>query len=150
MEGMTDYKARMTLLKGNKPRIVARITNRYAVAQYVESKEAQDFVITSVNSKELANFGIGKEDLGRLKSIPACYLTGYLLGMKIKEKGKKEEGVFDIGLKRSTKGSRVYAVLRGVLDAGIKVPFSKDMLPEEKGWKIEVNKIKENINKKFV
>lgn len=149
-EGRTDYKARLFLLKGKKPRIVARITNKYAIAQYVESKEAQDFVITSVNSIELLKFGLNEEDRGKLKSLPACYLTGYLLGMKIKEKGREEEGILDIGLRRSTKGSRVYAMLKGILDAGIKVAFNKEMLPEEKDWKIDVNKIKQNIDKKFI
>ena len=150
LEGKTDYKARMNLLRGNKPRIVVRITDRYAVAQYVTSKESQDFVITAANSNELMKFGIGKEDAGKLKSLPACYLTGYLLGNKIKEKGQKEEGIFDIGLKRSTKGGRVYAFLKGVVDAGIKVSYNKDMIPSEKEWKLDIAKVKQNIDKKFI
>ena len=151
-EGRTDYKARMDLLKGDSPRIVARITNKQALAQYVISKEAQDFVITAANSNELLGYGLGKEESGKLKSLPACYLTGYLLGAKIKEKGQKEEGIFDIGLKRSTKGGRVYALVKGVADAGIKINYSKEMIPEEarlKG-KIDIDKVKQNIDKKFI
>ena len=46
------------------------------------------------------------------------------------EKGVSE-AVLDIGLQTSSKGSRIYSVLKGVLDAGISVPHSDSVLPDE-------------------
>ena len=54
IENRTDYKARRIMIRGEKPRIVVRKTNRYILAQYVESEEAQDKVIINLTSKELA------------------------------------------------------------------------------------------------
>jgi large subunit ribosomal protein L18 len=43
-------------------------------------------------------------------------------------KGVKE-AVLDIGLKPSTKGSKLFAVLKGLSDAGLEVPHSDGPLP---------------------
>jgi len=45
-------------------------------------------------------------------------------------KGLKE-AVLDIGLQSPTKGARVFAALKGVLDAGVSIPHNKEKLPEE-------------------
>ena len=45
-----DY-ARLKLLKGEKPRLVFRRTNRYILAQYISSKEAQDKIEFTITSK---------------------------------------------------------------------------------------------------
>ena len=37
----------------------------------------------------------------------------------------------DIGINKSVKGSRVYAVLAGALDAGLKVPYGENILPDK-------------------
>jgi len=98
IERKTDYKARLNLLKNEFPRIVVRKTNRYVLAQYVKSKEAQDYVLTLASSKELLDYGWPEERRGSLKSIPASYFTGLLLGKKIKKiEKKKAEAILDIG-----------------------------------------------------
>ena len=51
MQGRTDYRARIALLKSRKPRIVIRKTNRHVIAQYVISEDAQDKVLYYVNSR---------------------------------------------------------------------------------------------------
>jgi large subunit ribosomal protein L18 len=154
MERKTDYFARRRLLEGKKPRVVVRKTNRYVLAQLVESKEAQDKVICSANSKELINYGW--PDKYSIKNIPACYLTGFLLGKKMKQTNH-ENAILDSGLIRSTKGNKIYAVLKGVIDSGIEVPHSKEILPSEdrikgshvdKSIQIIVEKTKEAIIKK--
>lgn len=161
MQGKTDYRARIALLKGRKPRVVVRKTNRYIIVQYVTSEDAQDKVLYYVNSKELLNYGWPKEMQGSLKSLPACYLTGKLLAERIKKKegGKKEskkdiEAILDIGLIRNIPKSRVYAALKGLIDGGIDIPCKKESLPEEsriKGSHLKkdvsriFDKIKENI-----
>ena len=89
--GMTDYKSRLNILKSGIPRVIVRVTNRYIIAQYVESKEAQDAVLKNVNSKELLKYGWPK--MGSIKSIPACYLAGFLLGKKVLFKYENAKGI---------------------------------------------------------
>ena len=126
IEGVTDYKARKNLLISGKPRLVVRRTNRYIISQIVKSEAAQDFVVVGVNSKELSEKGWK----GSFKNIPAAYLSGLLLGKKAQKTGINE-AILDIGLQRSTKGSRIYAVLKGAIDSGLIISYSKEILPSE-------------------
>jgi large subunit ribosomal protein L18 len=130
-ENRTDYHARLNMLKGGKRRIVFRRTNKYIVGQFVESREAQDFVLSQANSKELIKFGWPEAASGSLKSMPACYLVGKLLGKRVKEKHGEHELPLDIGLMISKKGSRVYAFVKGVIDGGTAVKVKKEFLPSE-------------------
>jgi len=126
-EGKTDYKARLVLLKSNQPRFVVRKSNRYILGQVIESENAQDKVISGVSSKELLNYGWPDTMKGSLKNMTAAYLTGFMLG----KKSKIKEGIFDMGLQRNVKRSRIYAFLKGLIDAEIKIPHSKETLPPE-------------------
>lgn len=155
-ESKTDYKARKILLKSNKPRLIFRKTNRYIIGQYIKSQAALDFAVVGVNSKELLDFGWLKNAQGSLKSIPASYLTGFLIGKKIQDKGE-EEAILDIGLIRNVHGSRVYAFLKGAIDSGLKIKADEKILPAESrilgkhmSKEINVNEIKSKIEKKFV
>jgi len=154
-EGKTDYKLRMSLLKSENPRIVYRRSNKYITGQCVESKEAKDKVICGVDSRKLLEFGWDKKAVGSLKSIPASYLTGFLLGKIMLDKGKSE-GIYDIGLTKEEKKSRVFSFLKGIVDSGVKINSGKEIFPEKeringKGMKnkVDVNKVKENIEKKY-
>jgi len=129
MEGKTDYKARLGLLKSGKARVVVRKTNRYIIGQIVTSDIAQDKVVMSVNSKELLGKGWPENLRGSLKSLPACYLAGFLLGKKSKEIG---EGILDIGLQRNISKSKLYAFVRGLIDSGFSISCSEKSLPEDK------------------
>ena len=126
-ENKTDYKARRILLTSGLPRIVVRITNKYFILQAVESDEAQDKVISTVTSKELLKNGWDKKMSGSLKSIPAGYLTGLLLAKKLK-KGKY---IMDLGMIRTLKGSRVFAVVKGLIDGGLDIPANESVFPSE-------------------
>lgn len=125
-EGKTDYLKRLSLLKSRKPRVVVRKTNKYIIVQFVKFNERGDEVIAYAFSKELARFGWPYGG----KNLPAAYLTGYLAGLRAKKAGVAE-AILDIGRFPSTKGSRLYAALKGVLDAGVKVPHSPEILPED-------------------
>ncbi len=127
MEAKTDYKSRLALLKSEKARLVIRKTNRYIVVQIVESDLAQDKILFGVNSKALLTKGWPKNQSGSLKSLPAAYLTGLMLGKMAKTKVK--ECVLDIGMNRNVKKSRLYAALKGAIDAGLNIPHSADSLP---------------------
>jgi len=126
-ENKTDYLNRRRLLEGKKPRIAVRKTNKYIIIQYIESNEAQDKVVATAVSKELLEHGWPAEKAGSLKSLAAAYLTGVLFAKKINH---DKEAVLDLGLMRSTKGSRVYAALKGMVDAGVKIKHNPKMFPE--------------------
>lgn len=153
IENKTDYRKRLILLKGKVPRFIVRKTNKYIILQIITSKSAQDKVVYSINTKELLKFGWPEERKGSLKSISAGYLGGFLLGKKTK--GFKSEVILDIGLIPNTKGSRVYAAVKGLLDSGVKIKCSQKILPskemlEGKFTKIKpeiFNKIKDRIDK---
>jgi len=153
-ERKTDYKARMSFLKSPLQRIIIRKTNRYIIAQLVLHKEAQDFTKISLSSKELLKYGWPKEFNGSLKSIPACYLIGFLLGKRMLDKGLGNEAIVDIGLIESIPGNRIYSVIKGVKDAGVIVKCDEEMFPKEeriKGMHIkkELKAVIENILEKM-
>ena len=147
-QGKTDYKARLSLLKSGKPRVVFRKTNKYIIGQFIESKGAEDSIIVGVVSKDLLKHSWPKEAEGSLKSMPASYLTGYLLGKRVGDK----EAIFDLGLLRNIAKSKAFGFLKGVIDAGVKIKASKEVFPDEeriKGKdlknKIDFDKIKGSI-----
>ncbi|MBI5871711.1 50S ribosomal protein L18 [archaeon] len=131
-EGKTDYLARTNILKSEKLRIVFRKTNRYIIGQAVKSEEAQDKVLITTNSRELLGYGWPENAVGSLKSLPACYLTGFLLGKKISKKSMDTEAIPDIGLLRNVPKSRAYGFFKGVVDSGVKVKCNEESFPDEK------------------
>ena len=126
-EGRTDYQARKALVLSGKPRLVTRATLKNMTAQIITAKPHGDEVLVSAHSKELENY----EWKAPRGNLPAAYLTGLLCGLKAKEKDVKEV-ILDLGLHSPSKSARVFAVLKGVLDAGIQVPHSEEKLPDEK------------------
>lgn len=129
-QSKTDYLKRIKLLKSRKPRIVFRKTNKYIIAQYVISKEARDTVRIGINSKILLKYGWPKEKIGSLKSLPASYLTGYLMGKKIL-KNKLQEPIMDFGMIRTIHKTKVFAFLKGLIDSGVKIICKKEAFPKE-------------------
>lgn len=126
-ENKTDYKLRTGLLKSGVPRIVIRKTNRYFIAQVIESNEAQDKVVTGVTSKDLVGMGWNEKFQGSLKSIPAGYLTGLLLAKKV----KSGQFIIDLGMARTVSGSRVFSVVKGLIDGGLKIDANKKAFPSD-------------------
>jgi len=126
-EGKTDYRKRKALILSKKPRLVVRGSLKNIIVQIVVAKPQGDEVLVSAHSRELLkNYG-WKAPRG---NVPAAYLTGFLCGLKAKAKGI-EEAVLDIGMHSPTKGSRIFAALKGILDAGLRVPHGEEKLPDE-------------------
>ncbi|MDH3382374.1 MAG: 50S ribosomal protein L18 [Flavobacteriaceae bacterium] len=125
-EGKTNYKKRLKFLQAGKPRLVIRPSLKNITAQIIEYNPQGDKTVVSVHSRELDKLG-WKFNKG---NIPAAYLTGVMLGKKAAEKGIKE-AILDIGLASPVKGSRAFACLKGVIDTGVKVPVSEEILPKE-------------------
>lgn len=155
--GKTNYRKRLKLLLSNKPRLVVRKSLKYITAQIIQFDKKGDKTLVSASSKDLKKL----DWKFACDNLPAAYLTGLLIGKKALSK-EISQAVLDSGLYPSTKGSRVYAVVKGALDAGLKVPVGEDMLPTQErisGMHIAVNekfkdlpvifkKIKESIEKK--
>jgi large subunit ribosomal protein L18 len=131
-EGKTHYKKRLKLLLANKPRLVIRKSLKNINTQIVEYNPTGDKVVIGVNSCTLSKFGWNTN----LGNLPSAYLTGILIGKKAKKMGYNEL-IPDLGFYRSVKGSRLYACLKGVSDAGINVHCSAKMFPPEKRIKGE-------------
>jgi len=153
-EGKTDYHRRKKLTcqdknKYNSPkyRLVVRLTNRDVICQIAYAKLTGDSILAAAYSHELPRYGL---PVG-LTNYPACYATGLLLGRRLLKKlnldtkyeGKvKADGelfsveenadgprpfraLLDVGLARTSTGARIFAALKGALDAGVSVPHSE-------------------------
>jgi len=136
-----------------KYRLVVRFSNRYVTVQIVHAKIVGDFVLTHASSKELPRYGIKYG----LSNWAAAYATGLLAARRALTKlnlADKYEGVtepdgtlvetealegegeprpfkayLDVGLKRTSTGSRVFAALKGASDGGIFIPHSEKRFP---------------------
>ncbi|MEJ2271356.1 MAG: 50S ribosomal protein L18 [Candidatus Bathyarchaeota archaeon] len=126
-EGKTNYRTRRALVLSRVPRLVVRLTLKHALVQIIEAEAKGDKVAVSAHSRELVNrYGW----LSNCGNIPSAYLTGLLCGYKAMTKGI-DRAFLDVGLHIPSKGTRVFAALKGVLDAGIEVPHSEDIIPDE-------------------
>jgi large subunit ribosomal protein L18 len=111
--------------------------------QLVVAEQKGDKTLLTVTSKELESYGYTCSG----GNLPAAYLTGLLFGKKMRALGY-EEAIADIGLHASTKGGRIYSALKGVVDAGAKVPHSPEVFPEEE--RIRGEHIKEHTGEDVV
>jgi len=119
----TDYKKRLALIKSGEARLVIRRRVKNISVQFINFDHEGDKTVVSAFSKELKKLG-WKYSCG---NIPAAYLTGFLAG----KRAKLKRAVLDLGLQTSTKGSRIYAALKGVIDAEIIVNHSNEILPTD-------------------
>lgn len=116
---VTNYRKRISSLKGGMLRVVIRRSNKAIAMQVIEYHGEGDRIIASANSKELK--GKGWEPRC---NIPTAYLTGMLLASKLKD--KKLDYVLDIGLYRPVKGSVIFAAAKGFKDNGANLHESID------------------------
>jgi large subunit ribosomal protein L18 len=126
-ERKTDYRSRRALVLSKLPRLVARCTLKHVIVQIVKAEATGDQVVVSAYSRELTKTYGWKGGCG---NVPAAYLTGLLCGFRAVAHGVKK-AVLDLGLQSPSRGARVFAALKGVLDAGVMVPHSESMLPDE-------------------
>ena len=126
--GKTDYRRRMRMLRGGVPRAVVRLSNTQVTCQLVEFGMEGDRILASVNGKSLAKYGWPAG--ASRKSVPACYVAGYALAKSAMADGHGE-AILDIGLAASSPGSRVFAALRGMVDAGLDIPHGEGVLPDD-------------------
>jgi len=125
-EGRTNYKKRLLLLQSRKLRLIIRKTNKQMLLQIAEYSAAGDKIICGAESNALKKLGWKYS----CKNLPACYLAGLLLGKKAAAK-KVKGAIVDVGLQTPVAGSRLYAAVKGAVDAGLKVPVSEEVFPPD-------------------
>ncbi len=123
-EEKTNYKKRATMLVGKHDFITVMISNENTQVQVLKPEITGDRVIASAHSRYLLQKGWK----GSRKSIPAAYLTGYLAGKKAIGSGAND-AILYTGTKKYTQ--RMAAALKGVIDAGLKVPADSETFPPE-------------------
>lgn len=120
----TNYKKRFALLKSRLPRIVVRVTNTRFILQYVLHAPQGDQVKVTVGSQVLNKIG-----LKSYKNRLAGYLAGYYFGKIVIAKKLKKEGILDLGMQRAHSKGKLFSALKGMLDAGLVIPHSEEVLP---------------------
>ncbi len=123
-QGKTEYRNRLRLIQSKRTRLVIRKSNKNIIIQAVNYDQNGDKIVTMTNTKELQKLGWK----GNTKNMSAAYLCGLLFGKKWKV---KEILVPDIGQYTSVKGCKLYAVIKGVVDSGVKVAHSPEVFPSE-------------------
>lgn len=152
-----------------KYRLVVRFSNRDITCQIVYAKVQGDFVFAAAYSHELPRYGIKHG----LTNWPAAYATGLLVARRALTKlglADKYQGVvepdgtmsitepnddcprpfkvfLDVGLKRTSTGSKVFAALKGASDGGINIPHSQNRFP---GYDIETKELDSEVLRKYI
>lgn len=125
-ECRTDYYIRRRLLTSHEARAVVRRSNKNVTIQFVEFGMEGDKIIASASTKDLVKMGWEYS----CSSIPAAYLVGFLAGKRAIE-ANIDYAVLDLGMQKPKHGGVLFAVAKGMLDAGLEVPVSEDVLPVE-------------------
>ena len=118
--------------------ITINVTNENTQVQILKPEISGDKVIASAHSRFLLKDGWK----GSRKNIPAAYLTGYFAGKKALSKGVDSAIVYS-GTRKYTQ--RMAAVVKGVVDAGMKVPSDEETFPPEERISGEHLKVKNDI-----
>lgn len=124
--GRTDYRARKQLLISKKPRLVIRKSLKNTLVQIIAPDKAGDITLVCANTGELKKYGY----TGSKGNISSAYLAGLLLGYRAKKAGC-DEAIFDAGLYHTTRGGRLFAALKGAVDAGLTIPHDPEVFPSE-------------------
>jgi large subunit ribosomal protein L5e len=154
-----------------KYRLVVRFTNRDVIVQIVYARLQGDFVLTAAHARELPRYGIKNG----LTNWAAAYATGLLCARRALTKlglADKYEGVtepdgtlkltevidgedeprpfkcyLDVGLKRTSTGSRIFGAMKGASDGGLFIPHSEKRFP---GYDSESKKLDADVLKKYI
>jgi large subunit ribosomal protein L5e len=174
-EGKTDYYARKRLIaqkknKYNSPkyRLVVRFSNTDVICQIVYATLEGDIILAAAYGKELKHYGV---KCG-FKNYAAAYATGLLVARRALNKLKmddlylgvveptgemynvEEEGsrrpfhvLLDVGLYRTTTGSRLFAALKGAIDGGLSITHDNKRFV---GYNSETEEFNPEILKNYI
>jgi len=152
-----------------KYRFVVRFTNKDIICQVVSSKIKGDICHTAAYAHELPRYGL---PVG-LTNYSAAYCVGLLCARRLLQKygldekfegteevtaefedcfviGEDEDGpsafhaLPDVGLKRTTLGSKIFAAMKGAFDGGLEIPHNEKKFygydADEKEYDAEANR----------
>jgi large subunit ribosomal protein L18 len=125
-EDKTDYHLRKRLIMSGSLRLVIRKSLNHMNLQIVEAKIEGDRILAHANTIELKKFGWK----GSTGNLPAAYLAGYLLGKRAIKK-ELNTAIVDFNGYKMTGSNRLFASLKGVIDAGVEVPHDEKVIPED-------------------
>ena len=126
------------MLMSKRDFISVNVTNENTQVQILKPEISGDKVVASSHSRFLIKEGWK----GSRKNIPAAYLTGYSVGKKALAKGVNNAIVYS-GTRKYTQ--RMAAAVKGVVDAGIKVPSDEETFPPEERINGDHLKVKNDI-----
>lgn len=152
----TDYYARQRMIITDKNkyqtpkfRFVVRFTNKDVICQVFSADMTHDVCLASAYAHELKRYGV---ELG-LTNWSSAYCTGLLLARRINAKlgldyegqveadgedfnveaddeGKRPfKAYLDVGLRRTTTGSKLFACMKGACDGGLDIPHNDRRFP---------------------
>jgi len=175
-EGKTDYARRYGLViqdktkyAAHKYRLVVRFTNKDTICQIIYSKIQGDFVLSAAYGHELTRYGL---PVGHT-NYAAAYATGLLVARRVLNKLKldtKYEGnktvngedylvspieggsrpfkcFLDVGLRRTSTSSKVFAAMKGATDGGLNIPHSVNRFV---GYDGDSKKLKADVLRKYI
>ncbi len=125
-KNLTNYAKRLALVKGSSPRLVVRKSGKGVTVQFIEFSPKGDRVIAGASSSALKAHGWAPRC-----NAPTAYLCAMLVAMMAKKKGVKSFNL-DIGMQTPSKGSLLFAALRGAADAGLKTSYTEEMISEDR------------------
>lgn len=125
-KNLTNYAKRLALVKGMKPRMVVRKSSTGILVQFFTLAQNGDSVLASVHSRFLKQYGWAPRC-----NAPTAYLCGLLAGKAAGKKGAQEFNL-DIGMQTPSKGSVVFAALKGAIDSGLKTNYEQEMIGEDR------------------
>ncbi len=124
-EGKTDYRRRLAAVRSGMTRLVVRKSLSNVYAQLVEFRPEGDTTVAAASGADIRKLGWK----GNLGNIPTAYLVGYLVGKR--SAGKAQKAILDVGLQRPAKGGRIFAALKGAIDAGLLVECDEGVFPSK-------------------
>ncbi len=126
-ENRTNYAKRLGLVKSGLPRMVVRKSNRYVSVQFIEFDPSGDKTLCTVTGRKLSKLF----NWPSKRNVWSAYLAGLCAGREASKKGVTEF-VLDSGLHTPSKGSVLFAALKGAVDAGLKTNYSEEKVPGDK------------------
>jgi len=175
-EGKTNYARRYALViqdktkyASHKYRLVVRFTNKDTIAQIIYSKIQGDFVLAAAYGHELTRYGM---PVGHT-NYAAAYATGLLVARRVLKKLKLDtkyvgntnvngedylvkpldgdnrpfKAFLDVGLRRTSTGSKVFAAMKGATDGGLNIPHSVNRFV---GYDTEGKKLKAETLRSYI
>jgi len=175
-EGKTDYYARRKMVtqyknKYNSPkyRLVVRFSNKDIIVQIVAAKVIGDVTLAAAYAHELPKYGVS---VG-LTNYAAAYCTGLLCARRMLQKLKLDEAyegqtevdgemycveenddgprpfccTLDVGLKRTTTGSRLFGALKGAVDGGLDIPHNEKRFP---GYDPDAKELDAEVHRNYI